>query len=1575
MMNSVSASSDIAIVGMSALFPQAENLQVYWQNILNKVDAITKAPDNWALSFCDPQSTENDRIYTRLGGFLGELAEFNPLDFGIMPNSIDGGEPDHFLALRLASQALQDAGYLDKDFNRERTGIILGRGTYVNRGYDNLLQHGQIVDQTLDILHQLLPELDRNLLGQIRSHLKSSLPPFTAEVAPGFVPNVITGRIANRLDFKGPNYIVDAACSSSLVAVDAAIRELQSDRCDLMLTGGVHASTPPQINMVFCMLKALSHGKLRPFSSNGDGTLLGEGMGILVLKRLADAERDNDRIYALLKGVGSSSDGKALGLLAPRMEGEVIALERAYTSSKVDPKSVGLIEAHGTGIPLGDQTEFKSLSQLFGSRTSPLPTCAVGSVKSMIGHCIPAAGSASLIKVVLALYHKVLPPTLCEEINPELEIHKTPFYINTETRPWIHGKTDSPRRAGVNSFGFGGVNTHAIVEEYTGTKSKPLEQLHKTWTSELLMFQAQDLESLHSQVEKLQEFMLNQLDFSLADLAYTLATNISDRGQYRLALVVSDQEDCQKKIKQILSKLADHSRQPLKTRGSIYFAQGSSLANSEKTALLFPGEGSQYPNMLADLCLYFPQVRAWFDFLDRTFGEQRDSPPSSFIFPPPSINLTSEEQLQAQQKLFSMDLASETVFIASLALHELLTSLGVKGKIAVGHSTGESTALVASNTIKLENKEELSTMMQHLNQIYQNLAGEDAIPKGALLSVGAVSSEFLQQLLGEFSGRIHLAMHNCPNQAIIFGSQADIELTIDKVKAVGGICSLLPFDRAYHTPLFKNVSQAFQSFYDAIKVGSGNIRLYSCVKADYFSEEPAEIRALAAQQWSNCVRFSQTIETLFHNEGIRTFVEVGPSSNLTGFVNDVLRKQEYLALSSNHQRKSGLAQLQNLLASLFVHGASLNFSPLYQHRNLNYLDWELSKSAKLDKKQPNSCILDLTMPVMSLSPEFVEEVRAKVLGRREVISNSSAPIPLNSLSNSSQPKEQLIDNPLPSGNYLEADLETDLRSPQSAPLSSLESGSLSSFEVSNPDLSVSDAGQLSFIHQHFDLMRTFLDSHSRISSQLFDNHIFSQPDNSIEDRASEKSTSTNIEHSNRVNPFPLIGQIRQQGDGFFYSERLFTLEEDIFLYDHTIGGKLSNFHPELNPLPVIPFTVSLEVIAEAAVYLTDNQYVVIGMENMRGYRWLSLDRDALLLGIEAQRLSEQESHSSKVQVKFFQYTNNDVVDRHLVFEGTVNLAVQFPNPPSPMAFTYDSWTASRWSDSQLYQTGMFHGPRFQGVTHIRGWNKQEIEAELKVIEIDDFFQTSPPPIFQIDPGLLDAAGQLVGYWVLEQSEPDFNVFPFRVTAFQQYRPPLAAGSVVICRGFIEFVSDSQTTANFDFFDQDGQVIARLSGWQDRYYRVPLRYYECRLHPTTAYLSNSCASSKSGYVCRRIEPFSERFLNDSWGIWKRVLAHLILNTAERDYWYQLPDKGLEQVNWLLGIITVKDGIREWAEKYFQLALAPVDIEILSTSAGTIYARCPQIEEITNMPAISFGCNENGEIFGFCNPPILSTIDSN
>lgn len=1594
-MSSSFSASNIAIVGMSALFPGARNLQSYWQNILNKVSAITSAPDDWASPYYDPNSKENDRIYTRKGGFLHDLAEFDPTEFGIMPSSVDGGEPDHFLGLKLAWEALNDAGYINRSFNREKTGIILGRGTYINRGYNTLLQHGQILDQTISLISQLCPTLSPATLTTLRQSLKSSLPPFTAEMAPGLVPNVITGRIANRLDLMGPNYIVDAACASSLIAVELGIKELLSGRCDMILTGGVHASTPPQINMIFCQLGALARDAINPFDEAATGTLLGEGVGILVLKRLCDAEKDGDRIYAVIKGIGSSSDGKALGLLAPRLDGEVLALEQVYHASGVDPKSIGLIEAHGTGIPLGDRTEIQSLTQVFGQRQEQLPYCALGSVKSMIGHCIPAAGAASLIKTALALYHKVLPPTLCNTINPALEIEKTPFYLNTEARPWIHGSSSAPRRAGINAFGFGGINAHAVLEEYPSSAIAPTKTLYKQWPTELLLFSENEQEDLVLLIHEVQLLIERVPQTELADLAYTLANR--PLAAHRLVLIAKDCADLKVKLGQAIKELQDKKRTDFKSRNGIYYSVISSTPQPRKIAFLFPGEGSQYPNMVADLCLYFPQVRAWFDILDATFAERRICPPSHLIFPPPS-SLAETERQTATKQLFNMDVASETVFTASMALYELLCLLKVPCDVMVGHSTGENAALIASGTIQLVSHEQLMEKMRYLNQIYLDLELANGIPKGSLITIGGVSPDTLNQLLADYEGKLYLAMDNCPNQVVLFGSESDIDSAVTRLKAEGGICTRLPFDRAYHTPLFAEVSEAFRAFYNSLDIQPAQIPLYSCATASPFTtDSPDAVRELATQQWSTRVRFRETITQLYQ-EGVNTFIEVGPSANLTSFVTDTLTGNNYLAIATNSKRRSGLNQILHLLAQLVTNDIPINLLPLYSHREVTLLDINSILHGNVSIKK--QAVLELNMPRMSLKPEVVTSVQNELQSQlaHSTLTESVTQMPY-SVSNEleifngaeAEPKitpltqEKITTSTasLNSSNGIELATQTQTQtistisiahhadatnnldgSCEIAAFDQEQSFGDSEFSsvVASPepvstyfhlvqDVSNStDASGASLVAAHFNLMQEFLASQGRITtailSHLDGTDTFPLSLVNTFDVATEQSVSL----STKTASWPLLGKILEQDGEQLHCERCFEMNQDIFLYDHTLGGQVSSRHPELFPLPVIPFTISMEILAEAAVCLLGNDKTVIGLRDLRGYRWLSLDQGSLTVNIKA-KILPSNTNFYEVKVQIFQASSGTTTLSHLVFEGVVMLSHCFPEAPVPLNFTLSQIVASRWKDAELYSTGMFHGPRFQGVKHICCWGPEGIEAELQTIAVNNFFRYAHEPLFQIDAGLLDAAGQLVGYWVSEQFGTDFNVFPFQVRSFQQYAPPLPPGVPILCRGLMRFTEKEQTEASFDFLDPTGRVIARLQGWQDRYFSVPHHYYQCRLHPQTAYLSRSWMQAETGLICRRIYPFPDHFLDDSWSIWKRVLAHLTLSYAERDVWYALPDNNSLKTDWLLSRIAAKDAVRQWAKLQFNLELAPIDIEIRSNDLGNSFVYCPELAAIAPVPNIS------------------------
>jgi acyl transferase domain-containing protein len=448
---------DVAIVGLGALFPGAADAPTFWHNIVGSFDAIGTIPaSRWDPDlYYDPSgSPASDRFYCRRGGFLDDLATFDPTRFGIMPSTVDGAEPDQLLALGVAAEAIADAGGEQALPDRAKVGVVVGRGGYLTPGCARLDQRVQ-VNQLVSVIQDLIPGIDQ---AALRASLRERLGPDQPEASIGLVPNLAASRIANRFDLLGPAYTVDAACASGLVAVEHAVRELVSGRCDAMLAGAVHVTHHPTLWSVFTQLRALSpREQIRPFDRSADGTLLSEGVGMVLLKRAKDAVANGDRIYAVIRGVGTASDGRSTSMMTPNPEGQLLAVRRAWGEAGLEPgAALGLIEAHGTATPAGDAAELATMINAFGATGDPV---GIGTVKSMIGHAMPAAGMAGLIKAALAVHHGMLPPTLHID-EPHQALDGTRFDPIREPREW-----QGLRRAGVNAFGFGGINAHIVLEQ------------------------------------------------------------------------------------------------------------------------------------------------------------------------------------------------------------------------------------------------------------------------------------------------------------------------------------------------------------------------------------------------------------------------------------------------------------------------------------------------------------------------------------------------------------------------------------------------------------------------------------------------------------------------------------------------------------------------------------------------------------------------------------------------------------------------------------------------------------------------------------------------------------------------------------------------------------------------------------------------------------------------------------------------------------------------------------------------------------------------------------------------------
>ncbi|MFO0759251.1 MAG: beta-ketoacyl synthase N-terminal-like domain-containing protein [Byssovorax sp.] len=852
----------VAIVGMAALFPGARDLAAFEQNLAAGADAFRDAPpDRIDPAFYDPASTAPDRLYCRRGGFLPEPVRFDAASFGIMPIAAQGAEPDQLLALDLAARALADAGYADRPFARDKASVILGRGGYLTPGVARLDQRVRAAEQLVQSLRALLPDLPDDKLAAVRAEVQAGLGPFGPDTAIGLVPNLAASRIANRLDLGGSAYTIDAACASSLVAVDHACRDLHAHRADLVLAGGVHLCHDPGFWSVFCQLGALSRsGQIRPFDRRADGLLIGEGVGVLALKRLADAERDGDRIYAVIRGTGTASDGRGASLMSPDMNGQIAALRRAWDDAGLDPSLVGMIEAHGTGTAAGDGAELGTLARVFGPARADEARAALGSVKSMIGHTMPAAGAAGLIKAALALHHARLYPSLhCEE--PRAEVEATRFRILSRAEPWE--SPGRPRVAGVNAFGFGGINAHVVLEEHPASRpsTSPRASSPSSTSStssptvvEPVLFLAAESPAA----------LCEALD---AHDAHNAHDERAASGPARLALFNPTPER-RARARAIVAR-----GEPWRGRDDLWFSAEGLLARGGRVAFLFPG-------------------------VDSSFDPRVDDVASRFGLP-----LSMPEGKRSLK-----DLGMGIIAVGRL-LDAALRRIGVYPAMIAGHSIGEWSGMIASEMIP---RDEIDGIIARLAPESVSVPGVTFIAAGCGLDKAIAAMEGLPE--------IAVSHDNCPHQLILCGIEASADIALDRLKKMGVLSQKLPFQSGYHSRLFHAYTGPHRRILAGLPLTTPAVPLWSATTCAPYPADPEAIRRLAVQHILEPVRFRELTLAL-HEAGARAFIQVGTGS-LIGFVGDTLRGLPHLAVSANMPARSGLAQLRRVAAALWTEGAS-----------------------------------------------------------------------------------------------------------------------------------------------------------------------------------------------------------------------------------------------------------------------------------------------------------------------------------------------------------------------------------------------------------------------------------------------------------------------------------------------------------------------------------------------------------------------------------------------------------------------------------------------------------------------------
>ncbi|MFF2130122.1 SDR family NAD(P)-dependent oxidoreductase [Streptomyces olivochromogenes] len=908
---------DIAIVGMACMFPGAPDLATFWANVLAGEDAVTEVPaTRWdAELYHDPRGA-GEKTPSRWGGFLPEIP-FEPLRYGIPPASLPAIEPVQLLALEAARRALEDSGYGSRSFDRARASVVFGA------------EAGSDLSNAMT-LRSVLPAY----LGSLPPALDERLPRLTEDSFPGILANVIAGRIANRLDLGGANYTVDAACASSLTAVDAACKELASGTSDLVLCGGADLHNGINDYLLFASAHALSpSGRSAPFDSAADGIALGEGVGCVVLKRLSDAERDGDRVYAVIKGVGSASDGRALGLTAPRPEGQYNALTRAYRNAGISPAEVGLVEAHGTGTVVGDRTELGSLTRVFEEAGAPPGACALGSVKSQIGHTKCAAGLAGLIKTSLALHTGVKPPTLhLTEPNPAWDAQSSPFSFHTEARPWSAAPAE--RVAGVSAFGFGGTNFHVVLRAYEGGPPPVTSAQH--WPAELFTFRGADraaavraASDLLALVEadpgpyepwRLRDFALaasrraeaattrdTRSTGGTASTADTASTASTRGARTWIALVAGSTEELTALLRRAVA--GEHAPK-----------EGLFAADEDETgdvALLFPGQGSQRPGMFAELFVAFPELQRHLR-LDETTAR--------VLFPPTAFDEAGRKE--QQERITDTTVAQPALGLTGLAAFQLLTRAGVRPAMAAGHSYGELAALAAAGALTPDAL--LRTSRERAAAILRATGEGDP---GTMAAVAAGEPEVAAALTAAgLAGPVVTANRNSPRQTVISGPTEDVLTAVERLRAQGLGAKRIPVACAFHSPLVAAAGETFAEVLAEVPFAPTDFPVWSNRTATRYPRGPEEIRAELAAQIGSPVRFADQIEAMYE-AGARVFVEAGPGSVLTRLVGAVLGDRPHRTVALEDGRRAGLAGFLAALAQLAVAGADIRTAWLFQGRD------------------------------------------------------------------------------------------------------------------------------------------------------------------------------------------------------------------------------------------------------------------------------------------------------------------------------------------------------------------------------------------------------------------------------------------------------------------------------------------------------------------------------------------------------------------------------------------------------------------------------------------------------------------
>ena len=943
----------IAVIGVAAMMPDAKDLEAFWQNIIDSHVSIKEiregrwpGPVEHFWKEGEPGSIAQGYTYAKIGAFVEDY-EFDWRRWRQPPGTLPQIDPCQLWAVSVSAEAIEQAGYGEggKTFPRERAGVVFANALGgENRNMSNIRVWSNHTVE-LAIEHGMPLESSEAFVNAVNENA----PKVDEDTMPGELANVVSGRVANLLDLQGPNHAMDAACASSMAAVMDACRLLQTRQADVMLAGATDRTMDPATYAKFSAIGALSPTHSTPFDARANGFVMGEGAGVMVLKRLSDAIADDDTIHAVIRGIGGSSDGRGKGITAPSQRGQIQAIARAYNQAGYPASSVELVEAHGTSTKVGDATELSTLTRLWTDVASG-DHVAVGSIKSQIGHLKAAAGIAGIIKSVMALHHRTIPPSAgFKTPNPTVDWQNIPFFVPTSALEWPQPE-HHPRRAGVSAFGFGGTNFHVALEgydpDYHHAMAEDWQQRWKAYSksssaSALSILDASANASLsHEQLKAIEGgvLLLSGQSMDAVALALELTTfsgplfdddprglrlsmalqtasaSFDTNHPCRMALIATSWAEFEKRKTLALKSISDQGKWGFLQAQGVLLSDQPSLPEGAKVAHMYPGQGSQYVGMTFDLHQRYTPVQKVWEASDATMVEVLDGETlSSFVL---RSGLDDDERKVAEHKLKQTEYTQPAMLTADLAIEHALNAYGYQPDMVAGHSLGEYAALMASGILNMDGALRAAAARG------TEMGSVEIDDQGLMASVTAPYDD-VARILNAADGYVIAANKNSPKMTVIAGATDAVQNVMKTFESEGFNCVPLATSHAFHSSIVAPANEPLRRFLSSLEINWPSIPITANVDGTFYPTEGADakegILSKLAPQMASSVEWTSQINTMYE-AGARIFVEVGPKRALTMFASQILEEQPHLAMMTNHPKQGGIASFLTAIGALALAG-------------------------------------------------------------------------------------------------------------------------------------------------------------------------------------------------------------------------------------------------------------------------------------------------------------------------------------------------------------------------------------------------------------------------------------------------------------------------------------------------------------------------------------------------------------------------------------------------------------------------------------------------------------------------------